>query len=771
MPENPFLKFQQYESKPPRNTVDLSHRVNGTYAFGYEYPVLCLEVNPGETFSIESAFGLKFMPMPFPVQTPMRAQMQFFYVRTRTVWPEFVDFIYNNKSPDRVPHPFIQRPASDHEFWKTGGIADHFGIPTEVFQPGLVSSVSRPIIGLSSTSNDFLSTEDIVRPSAFVPGDSVNSPYIRPIVILFGQNGGTAFNVPTLSNIINYDPLIVINSQATDSGPYFGIICGGYTSPISDYTFKFEVAADVVGDVAIFVFAKGKDVPLEFMTCLNFGYPSGHNYGVITGHVSNDGNSVAEVVIDSRDQVYVDQLFGSLNSDQELYFFIGTTSTTPYVKSFLVPDPSQPLLPGAPQPGYSVISNVSTTDQTGIADNPLLNPFAGDNPLIGLSAIPFRCYEAVYNAYIRNERLEPLMIDGEPEYNKFSPSMDSGADTFPYRLYKRNWEPDFLTTALPSPQQGIAPVVGVTGLSNVQIQDPDTNEIYNFSAEVAEDGETLVGGSFHDPQAPLSVRRTAADLVTAGFTINDFRNVSALQRWLENNLRRGLKYRDQVMANTGVKPRFDELDMPEFIGGFSRNVTVQSVTQTAPGGDAGLGDYAGQANCFGSSKHRINHYCDEAGFIIGIMCVTPTPVYSQLLPKHFLKRTALDYHHPAFNHIGMQPICYDEVCPLQVFQSNPSQASSRVKFSDVFGYQRPYYDLLQHVDTVHGKMRTSLRNYVMNRTFSGVPELGADFIHVDPQQLNDVFTVQNDEDVIMGEIYFRIYAKRPVSLFGQPKIV
>lgn len=785
MPQNPFLAFQQYETKPTRNTVDLSFRSNGSFGFGTLYPTFCVEVNPGESFSIETAFGLKFMPMPFPVQTPMRATMHFYYVRNRTIWKDFTDFIYGNKSPDDVPHPYIARPASDIDFWKTGGIADYLGVPTEVFMDNVGSQVSLPLIGLSNTDGSLMSSESYIG-NINCNVQTVNySAYgvyqqwfhamginLEPL-IPSGSFNPEINELSTLRRVLDRDAKI-IDSQSANK--YFGFMIGPLSNPLQltdgeDYSFQLHgcinQSAATDERFVLMAFRKDKAQPLEqavlmpvIATDARYSYADGDNHIDINLPAGGDCRTLLEEVND---------FLSSGMGDPEVYFFLGVNPAT--LKSFIIADPEFPLRPANAQPGHSASVVVVGGESTDIGHYPAGNPFAGSSPALPISSLPFRCYEAVYNAYYRNERLEPLLIDGVAEYNKYCPNMDSGADTFPYKLYKRNWEADFLTTCLPTPQQGIAPVVGVTGLSNVQIQDPDSNDIFTFEATVSGDGETITGGSFHNPDAPLAVRRTAQDIVTAGFTINDFRNVNALQRWVENNLRRGLKYRDQVLANTGVAPRFDELDMPEFIGGFSRPVQVSSITQTAPGGDAGVGDYAGQASCFGQGNHKITHYCDEAGFIIGILCVTPTPVYSQLLPKHFIKRTPLDYHHPVFNHIGMQPVTYDQVCPLQVYQSNPAQESnSGITFNDVFGYQRPYYDLLARTDEVHGLLRSTLRNYVMNRTFAAVPQLGADFIHVDPEQLNDVFTITEDSDVIVGEILFRVFAKRPVSLFGQPKI-
>ena len=110
----------------------------------------------------------------------------------------------------------------------------------------------------------------------------------------------------------------------------------------------------------------------------------------------------------------------------------------------------------------------------------------------------------------------------------------------------------------------------------------------------------------------------------------------------------------------------------------------------------------------------------------------------------------------------MQPITYAEVTPLQAFQEG--------KLNDVFGYQRAWYDLISKTDEVHGLFRSNLRNFLINRTFDGTPELGAEFTVMDPDQINDVFAYTENTDKILGQIYMDIKKKTPIPLYGVPKL-
>ncbi len=403
--------------------------------------------------------------------------------------------------------------------------------------------------------------------------------------------------------------------------------------------------------------------------------------------------------------------------------------------------------------GFNGVVDFSTTRYT--------NPLGGSD--VPISALPFRAYEMIYNSFYRDARNNPYVLNGEVQYNQFIPTVDGGLDDNIYPLRYRNWEYDFLTTCQPTPQFGNAPLVGITAAGKMTFVASEDGQEYNVQAEVADDGSSISSVSYSE-NIPNSVARSLVDVVSSGISINDFRNVNSFQRFLETTMRRGLKAVDQLKAHFDVDASYNALDMPEFIGGISTVVDAQKVNNLNGDGSAPLGDYAGQLSCIGNQRHKVRCYCDEPGFIIGIVCVHPVPLYSQLLPKFFLKRSNLDYFFPEFGHIGLQPVLQREVSPLQVSASDSS------KQTDVFGYQRAWYDYLSSVDEVHGLFRTQLRDYVLNRSFFGVPKLSPDFTVINPEHLNDIFTVQDVSDKILGKIVFNVKAVRPIPKYGIPKI-
>ena len=149
--------------------------------------------------------------------------------------------------------------------------------------------------------------------------------------------------------------------------------------------------------------------------------------------------------------------------------------------------------------------------------------------------------------------------------------------------------------------------------------------------------------------------------------------------------------------------------------------------------------------------------------MMGLVTGVPIPVYTQLLPKHFLYRELLDHWSPEFNNIGFQPVTYAEVCPVQSFAADQP-------LSDTFGYQRPWYEFIAKYDQAHGLFRTNMRNFLMNRVFNERPALNQSFLLVDPDQVNDVFAVTESSDKIYGQFYHDCTVKCGVSRKAIPKL-
>lgn len=695
-----FRRDDNFTEQPNRVNYDMSFQNNITTDFGSLRPCAVFPVLPGESYRFKPTFGLRFLPMVFPVQTRMKASIHYFYVRNRNLWKDWPDFIGKTKSG--LTPPYIHLTAQNRKQVETCQLGDFLGLPTVVYQDVKVEDAkyfNKSWQEVSGSSGQYAYIK-----WSQLESFGVNSTFFD---LTFDSSSNIGDLYAPVYDLIFNDTVVFRNTKR------------------KELFIRQSVTLDNPVDVRFYL-TKG-DVVLWKSDVVT--YPAGGTdlqdnvFDVSDVEFGNDSDVIRLLAIP--------QMYTVLESQHDL-------NTGTWAANF--------------------ISYLS--DRIDVAELDLSRvPWRSDaNPDgIPLSALPFRAYESIYNSFYRNAENNPFLINGTPEYNKWIRTNEGGADTNFYPIMYHNWEDDFLTTAVPSPQQGNAPLVGLTGTATMTIghDDGTTTEM---SLEVDENGgvvsATPVSGDGVTQQAIV-------EAVSYGISINDFRNVNSFQRWLENNIRRGYKYRDQIKTHYGVTVRYDELDMPEFIGGTSQPVMVNQISQTTPTETSPLGDMAGQASAVGQGSD-ITQYCDEHGWIIAILCVKPVANYSQLLPKYFNVTDTFDYYFPEFGHIGMQPITYKEVTPLQ--------AHLEGKLNDVFGYQRAWYDLISKTDEVHGLFRSEFRDFLINRTFDGTPELGKDFTVMDPNQLNEVFAVTENRDKILGQIYMDVSKKSPIPLYGIAKL-
>ena len=255
MAQNPFSKTNNFVRKPKRNTYDLSFQNNATFNFGTLYPVMCKEIIPGDSYRIEPTFALKFMPMVFPVQTRMNANLHFFYVRNRNLYKDWPDFIAKNKTG--LTPPYISIGLSEQERYSkmfgTGSLGDYLGVPSVLagseygastfvitnpwqrcinrfFYRGTNQSQSHA----SGVNYDFFDRQDII--------DSLN----RDAYITNADESN--WRVSLLKNDVSSAPVDCINS-----GDVFGIYKIGNLTPdliaqLSDYTGPLELTLSCVRD-------------------------------------------------------------------------------------------------------------------------------------------------------------------------------------------------------------------------------------------------------------------------------------------------------------------------------------------------------------------------------------------------------------------------------------------------------------------------------------------------------------------------------------------
>lgn len=722
-----------------QNTFDWTHVNNLTTQIGRITPIQCELVPAKTSFRAKPIPALQLMPMVFPVQTRMRASIAYFRYPLRALWKDYKDFIGNFREGLEEPYHDFNSQTLLNKMLGTGKLMDYLGVPTTIvgdFGNTVTSSWNWRNANLTSQCNTTL-----------MPAGLNSSSYELLLSTKKASELAGSDPAPSVSSFRYVDTKKPSLLQSVDRVS-FGISFDDDNVRSAFFAGCRLVAYDSTG---------------EPLAVVNPSSPSFRFSGTVATVILSadivNRMSILRVYFPSIQATNFDSPLGSNT------MFLGEFGPV----SYQVVNPNVVDIDLGSSPYYN--SNSTNKEKQ-----------------IKLAAYFARAYEGIYNSVYRDNRNNPYYINGVIQYNQWIPSYEGGADTYPYELRYANWEKDFLTTAVQSPQQGNAPLVGITTYEQVSTfndeQGNPTTTVQTKVAMVDEDGkryslefdsdnEELKNVKYVELDNGTTVRsaRSLFDLVTSGISITDLRNVNAYQKFLELNMRKGYSYKEIVEGRFDVKVRYADLLLPEFFGGFSRDINMNAISQTVdqtPDGEGSykdvLGSQAGVGYFRGGSDANIECFCDEESVIMGLLVITPLPVYTQLLPKHFLYRGLLDHFNPEFNNISFQPITYKEVCPIQAYNDNPSS------LTETFGYQRPWYEYCQRYDQAHGLFRTNLSNFLMHRVFNQKPELAQSFLTIDPDQVTDVFSVTDVADKVYGQILIECTVKLPVARVAVPRL-
>lgn len=420
-----------------------------------------------------------------------------------------------------------------------------------------------------------------------------------------------------------------------------------------------------------------------------------------------------------------------------------------------------------------------------------------------VNALPFAAYQRIYDEYYRDENLIPSMYDDGPIYEDM---LHDGVnpDTSWLTLRDRAWEHDYFTSCLPFAQKGEAVEIPInteslTVTGKLRFDDtkgtnitergsqpgnlPDATPVYTEQYSDTNDPGALVageGGSMInvdntenlDPSGLTIEQDTSGNAFAT--SINDLRTAIKLQQWLETNARGGTRYIESIYAHFGVKSSDKRLQRPEFIGSSRAHVNISETMQMSSPqstNDTPQGNMSGNAMSVDSTRN-MSYFCEEHGYIIGLMTVLPKTAYFQGVPKHFLKTNdRLEYYFPEFAHLGEQ-----EVKNAEIYVNQPD-----ADLEKTFGYIPRYSEYRFTNSRVSGDFRNTLKYWHMARDFENAPALNEDFITVNTNKR--IFAVQDLPDTgetadqpvrnfhsLYAHIYHSVSASRLMPKYGNPTL-
>lgn len=425
--------------------------------------------------------------------------------------------------------------------------------------------------------------------------------------------------------------------------------------------------------------------------------------------------------------------------------------------------PPEDPLPARP---FFLYDNGAGLGPVDYSANPLLDYMGLPNPdqcplpttTEKVIAAPFGVYQTVYREYYRDENLQliegadPVLQDG-----------DNSGNTALFQMRKRAWEADYFTKALPFAQKGQPVDLPLAGFTDVPVWisgfdppgDRDTTAApANWILPYQVSPEFPVADQIYAETSLLNNMSAA--------TINDLRLAFRLQEWLEKNARGGTRYSELIRAHFNVRPQDARLQRPEYIVGVKTNVQISEVLNTTGTEEAAQGTMAGHGISYTDGNYS-KYFCQEHGYIIGILSFMPKPMYMQGIDADWLKYTdPTELLWPTFGHLGEQAIQNREIMAFR--GSDPVTGSE-----GTFGYKPVYQEYKYMPNRVSGQFRSTLNFWHLARIFDPMnpPQLNSDFIEADPS--TRIFAVDDpEEDHFLCQIKHNISAVRALPFFGTP---
>ena len=384
---------------------------------------------------------------------------------------------------------------------------------------------------------------------------------------------------------------------------------------------------------------------------------------------------------------------------------------------------------------------------------------------INVSALPFRCYQAVYNFWFRDENLVDSIafnIDDGPD-----PYADPGIHAVQRRRKRR----DYLTSGLPFPQKGPDVMVSLGNAAPVSgTGDPTfAQQFFDANLQVTLGSTEVHLDQVSDQTGPLAWANPEliADLSQAdGISINSLRESFQIQKLLERDARGGTRYPEILMSHFRVSdPGLLVHQRPIFLGGGHTRVNITPVEQTTDEITPGAGTFQGNLAAYGTvsaTGHGFTASFTEHGHVLGLVNFRADLTYQQGLERYWSRQTRYDFYFPVLSHLGEQVVKNSELF-----------LSGTAVDDDVFAYMPRYDEYRFKQSQITGIFRSdatgSLDVWHLAQDFASLPALNQAFIEDNPP-IDRVVAVPAEPDFLL-DVYFKIRAARPLPLYATPGLI
>ena len=355
------------------------------------------------------------------------------------------------------------------------------------------------------------------------------------------------------------------------------------------------------------------------------------------------------------------------------------------------------------------------------------------------SMLPLRAYNKVYNDWYRPQNQVPDEVDLDDNTMK-----------------RTTWELDYYTSALPFTQRGPQVVMPLGTSAPIYIDNSvNSTEVPGISSPIlVTNVKNLSGQEYTEYMAGASLtagitmktvtaglkNNLFADLSQAsGIPINDWRNYLQVQSWMELNALGGVRYPELVLAHFGVVTPDSRVERAEYLGSMKVPVVVSEVLQTSQSTEQ-----SPQANMAGhgigaNRRQLFKRSFTEHGWLMGILTFVPKSGYQQGIPAEYQRQSALDYPWPLLTRLGMRDIPIKTLYTGAYLDGEGNLTTPENGTwtpvdnpDETFAYNTIYDELRYKSNTVHGKFRTDLSFWHLNRLFNTKPVFNKNFVECTP---------------------------------------
>ncbi|QXP08175.1 MAG: major capsid protein [Arizlama microvirus] len=376
-----------------------------------------------------------------------------------------------------------------------------------------------------------------------------------------------------------------------------------------------------------------------------------------------------------------------------------------------------------------------------------------------------RSYNFIWNTYFRDQNIHDSVVvdtgDGPDDYDDYKTVL---------RVKK---QPDYFSSALPFAQKHDPVELPLGDYAPITLN-PPTGAIASGKIRKSSDGSLntensyLTGGAtttgyFQTATGPVAATydpngSLIANLSTAvGATVNELRQMIALQQLYELEARGGSRYSEICLSLFGVQSPDTRVYKPELLSVARESINIAPVIQSTPTATSALGNIGGIG--YTRISRGFTKSFTEHGCVIGVAYVKAESDFCQGLHRDWTRRTREEFLIPGLQGVGEQAIRLDEI-----------YCQGTAEDDDVFAYQERYAEMKHGESLTTGKMRpnysTPLDAWHLCHELSGKPTFNEAFIE-ENAPMDRVLEV-TDEPHFQLDSYIMAHHVRPLQTWSIP---